>query len=93
VKTIILFLGRDGWEMLRDPDSNLSDWSTLRSQPGQGTHSALHRFGLMPQDFPGGEPVAGHYRLLGGWSSVSPDSWRLDCSVVGPFASLEDALK
>ena len=75
----ILFFGRDGWEMLRPG----SDWCTLRPQPGQ-PHSALYRFGIMPQDFPGGEPSHGHYRLL--------DSG-LDCSVVGPFASLEDAFK
>jgi len=79
----ILFFGRDGWEMLRPGPG--SDWSTLRSQPGQGPHSALYRFGIMPADFPGGEPSHGHYRLL--------DSGDLDCSVVGPFATLEDALK
>jgi hypothetical protein len=78
----ILFFGRDGWEMLRPG----SDWCTLRPQPGQGPHSALYRFGIMPADFPGGEPSHGHYRLLG---SVRD----LDCSVVGPFATLEDALK
>jgi hypothetical protein len=80
----ILFFGRDGWEMLEMLRPG-SDWSTLRPQPGQGPHSALYRFGIVAGDFPGGEPVAGHYRLL--------DSGDLDCSVVGPFATLEDALK